>query len=256
VAGAHPHGGALTYVGHATVLLELNGVRLLTDPVLRARVMHLKRHGGAIAPESLGDLDAVLISHGHLDHLDFASLRLLATRERQLVVPRGIRRIVDDLGFGAVHELSIGAKVAIGDVTVTATPAEHDGRRHPFAEPQETVGYLIDGDQRVYFAGDSDLFPEMEALADGLDTALLPVWGWGPSLGAGHLDPRAAARALTLLRPRLAIPIHWGTLFPFTLDRVRGHLLSEPPREFAREAERVAPDVEVRVLEPGESTRL
>lgn len=246
----------LTYVGHATVLLELGGVRLLTDPVLRAHVMHLKRHGGAIAPESLGELDAVLISHGHLDHLDVASLRALASPARELVVPRGVSRVVGDLGFGAVHELTIGESVAIGSVTVTGTPAEHDGRRHPLAQRDETLGYLIEGDRRVYFAGDTDLFAEMANIADNLDVALLPVWGWGPSLGAGHLDPRAAARALTLLRPRLAVPIHWGTLFPYTLERVRGHLLSRPPREFAREAGRIAPEVEVRVLEPGESTPL
>jgi L-ascorbate metabolism protein UlaG (beta-lactamase superfamily) len=91
----------------------------------------------------------------------------------------------------------------------------------------------------------------MESLAP-LDLALLPVWGWGPSLGEGHLDPRAAARALTLLRPRVAVPIHWGTYFPVPLG-LRGHdRLEEPPREFATHAAAVAPDVEVRILEPGE----
>ena len=98
----------------------------------------------------------------------------------------------------------------------------------------------------------------MATLAEDLDAALLPVWGWGPTLGPGHLDPRAAADALRLLRPRLAIPIHWGTLFPIGLDRLRGKagLLSDPPHDFAREAARLAPEVEVRLLQPGEATPL
>ncbi len=110
----------------------------------------------------------------------------------------------------------------------------------------------------MYFAGDTDVFDGMEALADGLDTALIPVWGWGPSLGPGHLDPKAAAGALRLLRPRLAIPIHWGTLFPFALDRLRGKapLLHDPPHEFASAAAELTPEVEVRVLQPGDATPL
>jgi L-ascorbate metabolism protein UlaG (beta-lactamase superfamily) len=84
-----------------------------------------------------------------------------------------------------------------------------------------------------------------------LDLALLPVWGWGPKVGEGHLAPRTAAEALQLLRPRVAVPIHWGTFFPFWL---RGHSrLSDPPHEFARHASELAPGVDVRILQPGES---
>jgi L-ascorbate metabolism protein UlaG (beta-lactamase superfamily) len=96
----------------------------------------------------------------------------------------------------------------------------------------------------------------MERLAGGLDVALLPVWGWGPSLGAGHLDPERAARAAALLAPRIAIPIHWGTFFPLGLARLRSSLVQAPPREFARRAAELAPQVDVRVLSPGESTSL
>ena len=76
------------------------------------------------------------------------------------------------------------------------------------------LGYLLQGSQSVYFAGDTDLFPEMAALG-GVDVALLPVAGWGPRLPEGdHMNPRRAAEALKILKPRLAIPIHWGTYTP------------------------------------------
>ena len=96
----------------------------------------------------------------------------------------------------------------------------------------------------------------MAELAPGLDLALLPVAGWGPTLGEGHLDPKRAARALALLRPRIAVPIHWGTLHPMGLGRLMARQLTEPPRELVRYAARLAPDVEVRVLAPGESLAL
>ena len=114
---------------------------------------------------------------------------------------------------------------------------------------------MIEGRNRVYFAGDTDLFDAMADLAP-LDVALLPVWGWGPSLGHGHMDPARAASALSMLRPRLAIPIHWGTLYPAGLGWFRPHLLTEPPLRFARQAAELAPEVEVRVLEPGQSLDL
>jgi len=252
---------SLTFVGHATVLVELGGVRLLTDPILSGRIAHLRRHGGAVDADSLGGLDAVLVSHAHLDHLHAASLRQLAAKRPQptLVIPRGLRRHVAKLGFDAIVELTAGETTEIAGLPIAATRADHDSRRHPFGPPAEALGYLVGGAGRqVYFAGDTDAFPEMATLAEDLEVALLPVWGWGPSLGPGHLDPRAAAETLKLLRPRLAIPIHWGTLFPFALDLLRGKapLLSDPPHEFARAAADLAPEVDVQVLQPGEALRL
>jgi L-ascorbate metabolism protein UlaG (beta-lactamase superfamily) len=111
---------------------------------------------------------------------------------------------------------------------------------------------VIAGERRVYFAGDTDLFAEMAVLAPELDLALLPVWGWGPKVGPGHLDPVRAAEALRLLQPRMAVPIHWGTLAPFW-KRARG-LAAEPALAFQRHAREVAPDVEVRVIPPGGMT--
>ncbi|HYI99672.1 MAG TPA: MBL fold metallo-hydrolase [Thermoleophilaceae bacterium] len=256
MSGSTASAGALTYVGHATVLVERDGVRLLTDPVLRGRVVHLRRQGGPVDIAALGRIDAVLISHTHRDHLDVPSLRQVASPDVTVVVPPGTGEQVASIGFGAIRELAVGTSTKVDGLQITATPARHDSARHPFGTPGESVGYLIGAHRSAYFAGDTDLFPEMAELAGRIDVALLPVWGWGPTLGAGHLSPERAARALTLLRPRVAVPIHWGTLFPVGLARLRAPLLYRPPHEFAHAAARLAPAVDVRVLVPGESTRL
>jgi L-ascorbate metabolism protein UlaG (beta-lactamase superfamily) len=240
----------VTWVGHATVLVEMDGVRVLTDPVVRARLAHLRRHAPPVAPEVVADIDAVLISHLHSDHLDVPSLRRLPRRAR-LIGPRGAGRILRRLGFASVTELAPGQRVSVGDVVVTAVPATHDGRRWPLGRAAGAVGFVLDGAQRVYFAGDTDLYEGMADLSRGLDVALLPVWGWGPSLGPGHMDPEAAARAACLLRPRVAVPIHWGTLFPVGLAHRHPHLLADPPHEFARHVAELAPEVRVEILAPG-----
>ena len=242
-------------MGHATVLCEMGGSRLLTDPVLRGRLGHLRRHGAPPRPEVAQGIDAVLISHVHLDHLDFASLRRLGSDVRMLV-PRGAGRLVARKGLTHVDELVAGDRLTVGGATVTAVRAVHDGRRHPLGAVADTLGYEIAGAHRVYFAGDTELFDAMGELAGGLDVALLPVWGWGPSLGPGHLDPLGAARAAAMLRPRFAIPIHWGTLFPVGLASLRGHALVDPPHAFQRHLATLAPEVRARLLAPGEAMTL
>jgi L-ascorbate metabolism protein UlaG (beta-lactamase superfamily) len=109
------------------------------------------------------------------------------------------------------------------------------------------------GPYAVYFAGDTDLFPGMGELPR-LDLALLPVAGWGPALGPGHMDAERAARAAELIKPRVAVPIHWGTLHPW--QRRRGAWFERPPHEFADYVARLSPEVEVRILEPGGSLAL
>ena len=216
-------------------------MRLLTDPVLRRRVLHLQRRV-PLPAEPLSDLSAALVSHVHYDHFDLPSLRSLGAGT-PVVAPRGTRRLVR--GFADVHEVNVGDEVRFGGVTVRATHAEHRGARL-LMRSVPSLGFVVSGSRTIYFAGDTDLFEGMSALAGSLDLALLPVAGWGSKVGAGHLDPERAARALALLEPRMAVPIHWGTL-----SLPRRPASAEPAETFRRTAAEVAPDVDVRVLQPG-----
>ena len=241
----------LTFVGHSTVLIELDGVRILTDPLLRGRFVHVKRRVPPVDPGLIGEVDLVLVSHIHHDHLDTRSLKKL-DGDPIVVVPRGARRLVRRPGT-RVEELVEGEGLSFGGLEIQATHAAHRPGRIRHRGPA-AIGFSIAGTKRLYFAGDTDLFPGMQDLAGGLDVAFLPIWGWGARLGPGHLDPVRAAQALELLAPRIAIPIHWGTFYVMGLRRPRLEALADPARAFAREAARRAPEVDVRVLAPGEST--
>jgi len=246
---------AVTYVGHSTVLVELDGTRLLTDPLLRIRVAHLRRRA-PFALDELRDLDAILVSHAHYDHLDLRSLDAVG-RATPVVVPRGLGGLLRRRGHSDVTEIDVGERLTIGSVTVEATFAAHDGGRAPLGARGSALGFVLAGSQRLYFAGDTDLFDGMEELGEGLDLALVPIWGWGPSLGSGHLDPEGAARAVALLKPRIAVPIHWGTYHPVYLGlRAVPAFLRHPPLRFIEAVAVSAPEVEIRVLQPGETLEL
>ena len=240
----------ITYVGHATVQLEANGARLLTDPVLRPRMAHLRRIVPPPAVDALDSPDAVLISHAHFDHLDVASLRLL--HPCPVVAPRGCGRLLRGAGFREVIETRPGETVQVGDLQVTAARVDHDGRRHPFSIARESLAYLIDGAGRTLFAGDTGLFDGMRTLAEDIDVALLPIWGWGPRLGRGHMGPTQAAAATALIAPRIAIPIHWGTYASPRADWLDDP--ERPTRLFEEEAASAAPGVDVRIVPPGGAT--
>jgi L-ascorbate metabolism protein UlaG (beta-lactamase superfamily) len=247
---------SLTYIGHATTLLRLDGVSILTDPMLRGGLGPLRRQSPPPDPEVPEIVDLVLISHLHRDHLDLPSLRRFPA-QTPVIVPRDSAGWVAKAGAENIHEVGVGETISVAGVELTGVKAVHDGYRDAHRGGQiEPLGYLIRrGGRTVYFAGDTDLFREMAELGP-VDLALLPIWGWGPSVGEGHLDPERAARALELIRPRVAVPIHWGTFYPAGLRLLRPAPLSEPARDFVRLAAQLAPEVEVRVVQPGTEVTL
>ena len=244
--------GSIQYVGHATVFVDLDGVRLLTDPMLRNRVAHLRR-ATRVSPRAVRGVDAVLISHGHYDHLDLPSLEKLG-KKLPIVVPRGLGGLLRKRKFESVLEVEAGETLSIGDVQIRAVPADHDRGRAPFGASADPVGYVISGSSSIYFAGDTDLFDDMAGFGP-VDVGLIPIWGWGPGLGGGHLDPERAAEAVALIGPKIVIPIHWGTYFPIHLGLTgKPGFVDLPPVAFAAALKDRAPDVELRVLRVGEET--
>lgn len=249
-------GDRLTFLGHSTVLIDLDGVRVLTDPLFgHVGAGALRRFGPAVAPDKLEGLSAVFISHGHLDHLDLPSLRALPGRP-EFIVPVGLSRVVKAATHGVVREMRAGDRLRFGDVTLEAVHAEHGRRRSAFTSAEGALGVLIAGSTSVYFAGDTDLFPAMRRLAGRVDVALLPVSGWGPTLGRGHLDPRRAAEAAARIGPSIATPVHWGTLYPLGLRRIVRRRFEEPAEAFRMAVAARSTGVEVRLLQPGQSMRL
>jgi L-ascorbate metabolism protein UlaG (beta-lactamase superfamily) len=246
---------ALTYVGHATIAIEMGGATLITDPLLRKRVWHLGRQKDNYDYKVLQEVDAVLISHAHWDHLDIPSLKELGKHNR-IIGPQGLSKLLSKHGFDNVEEIQIGGQSKLGLLEIEATYAKHNGSRYRFGPPMDALGFIIKGPKKIYYAGDTELFPEMLYLAESLDIALLPVWGWGPTLGSGHMNPRQAAQSLEMLSPEIAIPIHWGTYFPIGLKWLMPKLLSDPPLAFSTFARTLAPQVKIRIMSPGENIRL
>jgi L-ascorbate metabolism protein UlaG (beta-lactamase superfamily) len=246
---------SLTYIGHATTLMRLGDTSILTDPMLRRWLGPLRRQGPEPSPDTPNLTDLVLISHLHRDHLDLPTLRRVPS-ETPIVLPRGAAEWARRARAERILEMGRGETISVANVEVSAVPAAHDGRRGRWRGEIDPLGYVIrTGGRSVYFAGDTDLFPEMSDIGP-LDLALVPVWGWGPSVGEGHLNPEKAAEAVKRLHPRLAVPIHWGTLYPAGLRRLRPEPLARPPLEFVRMAKELAPEVEVQVVQPGSSTSL
>jgi L-ascorbate metabolism protein UlaG (beta-lactamase superfamily) len=252
---AGPPHARVTFLGHSTCLVEVDDLRILTDPWLRGGLGPVRRQVDAVLPELFADLDAVFLSHGHHDHMDLPSLRRIPGKPT-LVVPKGFGKLAARSALGPVEEVEPGDRLTIDRVHFTVTEALHSGRREPLGPSGPALGCVLEGSRSVYFAGDTDIFPGMASLAGSLDLALLPVWGWGPTIGPGHMDPGRAAQAAAIIRPRLAVPIHWGTFYPMGMRRVAPEPFETPGPEFVAAAARLAPEVPVMVLAPGESVDL
>jgi L-ascorbate metabolism protein UlaG (beta-lactamase superfamily) len=247
---------SVTWWGHSTVWLADSGSTLLTDPVLTDRLAHLRRAAGP-TPRLPGEPDAILLSHLHADHFHLASLRAVPGKPL-LIMPRGAAgfaaKTLGPQAASHIVELAPDEQAAVGAVKVRAVPAAHDGGRGPWSRERAlAVGFVVEGAARTWFAGDTGLFDSMSELGP-LDLALIPVGGWGPTLGAhGHLDAVTGAEALRRSQAEWAVPVHYGTLWPIGMARVRQHMFREPGLRFAEQAARVAPGAQVRVLAQGET---
>lgn len=244
---------SVRFLGHSTLLLDLDGTQVITDPILRPRIPGLI-HRHPLRNHSIVErVQSVLISHVHHDHLDLPSLRRLPP-DAQVLGPVGSAGLLRRNHIN-VRELRPSESCQVGSLRIVATPAKHFGFRVPFGPWAASLGFVLEGSLRIYFAGDTAVFPEMRDLGP-IDLALLPVAGWGPVVTPGHMWPRQAVDALHLIQPRAAIPIHWGSLVPIAVHARNWSYLHRPPHEFAEIARRELPDVAVTVLEPGEALNL
>ena len=240
----------LTWWGHSTVSVVDDDVHLLTDPLLTQRVAHLTRRRGDTPRPRLPD--AVLISHLHHDHFHRPSLRRLPAGTI-VVVPTGARALLHRLPV-EVREVSPGDTVRVGSARVRAVHAEHDGRRHPGSRwSAPALGYVVEASAATWFAGDTGPSETLGSDVGDVDVALVPVGGWGPvsrrSVVDQHLDPVAAADVVARVGASLAIPIHYGTVWPTGLRSDGSAAFDGPGTQFARHCP------VGRVVEIGQRTR-
>lgn len=244
----------VTWLGHSTVVLDVAGRRLVTDPLLGRHGGLLRRRGVTPDTDAWRGADAVLLSHLHHDHAELRSLRRLTG------VPvltggsnaRWLRR-------KGLHGVGLDTQWhPVGDgVEVRLVRAEHHSRPMPH-RPNDAHGHLVVAPEgTIWVAGDTSLFPDMAALpalagAAHIDLALVPIGGWGPRLSPGHMGPREAAQACAMAGVRWVLPVHWGTLHAPTMHRW-GSWMDSPVREFQEAVRHTAPGCRVLALQPGAS---
>lgn len=256
---APPEGeNGVTFIGHSSFLLELGGVRALVDPVFARSLVVLRRQRlPGLDWRSLPAIDAVLLTHAHMDHLNVRSLRRVIRRTRRLtgrapevVVPRGVEDLVSRLGFARVHTMEWWGEAQVAGLSVTMTPAQHWGARMFRDVHRGFGGYVLcGGGSSVYHSGDTAYFEGFREIGRRLapEVALLPIGAYFPdSYRAVHTSPEDALRAFRDLGSALMVPMHFGT---FRLGR---EPMDEPPVRLMAEAARLGIEERVRILTEGE----
>ena len=245
----------LAWLGHSTVVIDLDGVRIITDPLLRRHVGPLRRRGPRPSHELWAGSDVILLSHLHHDHAELSSLRRLAGAP--VLTAAANARWLRRRGIPRAIGLEDGwTQVGGGPVEVRLTEAVHRHRPMPH-RPNAANGHLVRGSRiSLWAAGDTSLFDGMAQFGDllgrALDIAVVPIAGWGPRLSEGHMDAGQAAIACARTHARWALPVHWGSLHPpFMSQRATGWMDSPGP-EFATALEREAPGCRLIDLRPGE----
>jgi N-acyl-phosphatidylethanolamine-hydrolysing phospholipase D len=254
----------VTWVGHSTLLVQLDGLNILTDPNWNTRTGPLSGHIGVgrytppgVAFDDLPPIDVVLISHDHYDHLDEPTVRRLAARfNPRFVVPLGIKAWLGDRGITNVDELDWGQTISIGQVTIVCTPAQHGSGRALIDHGKRLwSSWAVIGSKRFYFGGDSGYAGHFKLIGDELgpfDLAALPIGSYTPPVIARpvHMSPEESLQAWADLRATRFVGIHWGT---FSLAEEPAH---EPPRRLAQEVKARGLDPKaVWAPRPGETVR-
>jgi L-ascorbate metabolism protein UlaG (beta-lactamase superfamily) len=220
----------LTWFGHSSVLIELDGARVLTDPIWSERASPLTWLGPTrfypppLALEQLPALDAVVISHDHYDHLDYGTIVALKDKVPRFIVPLGIGAHLEYWGVPADHitELDWWEHTAVGPLDLTATPARHASGRTLVWDKDGTLwaGYAFKGPQhRVYFSGDTGLFPAMADIGEKLgpfDVTLIETGQYHQAWPDWHIGPEQAVDAHRIVHGKLMLPVHWA-LFALAL---------------------------------------
>jgi L-ascorbate metabolism protein UlaG (beta-lactamase superfamily) len=243
----------VTYLGHASLLVEAGGETVVTDPVFSDRVgrFFTKRASPSeFRPEELRGVVGILISHAHHDHLDYRSLRRLG-REHPVVVPWGVAAGLRWQGYRDIRVLRPWEEVALGRWRITAVPSRHFGGRLPFAYTSGYQGYVLSGPTCIYFAGDTGwdeaMFREI-GRRYSISLAILPIAGAVfPWFRRNHMNAAEALRAFTALGAAHMLPMHYET-FPASFEPVH-----EPRRQLVEAAGRAGVSERVTLLAHGAS---
>ncbi len=246
-----------TWLGHSTVLLEIDGHRVLTDPVWGDRVSPVafagpKRfHPAPVAIDELPPLDAVVVSHDHYDHLDYPSILQLAPLGVPFVTSLGVGAHLEAWGVAPerIVELDWWESHRVGDLEITAAPSQHfSGRSVGDRNRTSWSSMTIRGPRHaIFFSGDTGLTPEYAEIRSRLgpfDLVMLEVGSWAPAWGDIHLGPENALKAHALLGGGAFLPVHWGTF------NLAIHAWDEPAEQLVALAPSAAPLVMPRLGQP------
>jgi L-ascorbate metabolism protein UlaG (beta-lactamase superfamily) len=215
-------GITLTWIGHSSFLINLEGTTILTDPVFSEKVgfgvlglgtLGLRRFvPPALQMADLPHLDLVLVSHAHMDHYDIPSLERLR-RDVPIIMARDTSEFVDGIGFSNLHELDWGQTAEVDGVRIEAVPVKHWGRRYPWDRDRGYNGLLLTKHKRsVLFAGDT-AYTEQVALTlkeRRPDVVMFPIGGYDPYI-ANHASPEQAWDMFHEVNARYLVPMHWRT---------------------------------------------